>query len=158
MADMIKIRSTTDSTVSLYDSMMPFRKAWNKRGAIVPVEREKAIQLYYNSGLEKALRAGLLAIDDKEFLYEVGFYSSKEDEANTIELTPVLMEKCISAMPVWELEKTIAKLSRTQIAELAEFAVTNYAKLKMDRMDLLTKVSGKNILKAIELYKAAQED
>ena len=158
MADMIKIRSTTDSTVSLFDSMLPFRKAWNKRGAVVPVDREKAVQLYYNSGLENALRAGLLAIDDKEFLYEVGFYSSKEDEVNTIELTPALMEKCISAMPVWELEKTIAKLSRTQIAELAEFAITNYAKLKMDRMDLLTKVSGKNILKAIELYKASQED
>ena len=158
MADMIKIRSTTDSTVSLYDSMMPFRKAWNKRGAIVPVEREKAAQLYYNSGLEKALRAGILAIDDKDFLYEVGFYASKEDEANHIELTPAMMEKCISVMPVWELEKTITKLSATQVAELAEFAITNYAKLKMDRMDLLGKVSGKNILKAIELYKASQED
>ena len=73
MADMIKIRSTTDSTVSLFDSMLPFRKTWNRRGAVVPVEKEKAVQLYYNSGLEKALRVGLLAIDDKDFLYEVGF-------------------------------------------------------------------------------------
>ena len=158
MADMIKIRSATDATVSLFNSMLPIRKVWNKRGAIVPIEREKAIQLYYNSSLEKALRAGTLVIDDKEFLYEVGFYTSKEDEENVIELTPMLMEKCIGAMPVWELEKTIAKLSATQIAELAEFAITNYAKLKMDRMDLLSKVSGKNILKAIELYKASQED
>ena len=158
MADMIKIRSATDSTVSLFNSMIPIRKVWSKRGAIVPIEKDKAIQLYYNSSLERALRAGILVIDDKEFLYEVGFYSSKEDEANIIELTPVLMEKCISAMPVWELEKTVAKLSSNQVAELAEFAITNYAKLKMDRIDFLSKISGKNILKAIELYKASQED
>ena len=158
MADMIKIRSATDSTVSLFNSMIPIRKVWSKRGAIVPIEKDKAIQLYYNSSLERALRAGILVIDDKDFLYEVGFYSSKEDEANVIELTPVLMEKCISVMPVWELEKTVAKMSSNQVAELAEFAITNYAKLKMDRIDFLSKVSGKNILKAIELYKASQED
>ena len=158
MADMIKIRSATDATVSLYNSMLPIRKVWNKRGAIVPIEREKAIQLYYNSSLEKALRAGTLVIDDKDFLYEVGFYTSKEDEASVIELTPALMEKCISTMPVWELQKTLDSLSGNQIVELADYAITNFTKLKMDRIDLLSRVSGKNILKAIELHKAAQED
>ena len=158
MADMIKIRSATDATVSLYNSMLPIRKVWNKRGAIVPIEKEKAIQLYYNSSLEKALRAGTLVIDDKEFLYEVGFYTNKEDEANVIELTPALMDKCISTMPVWELEKTLGMLSGNQIVELADYAITNFSKLKMDRIDVLGRASGKNILKAIELYKAAQED
>ena len=158
MADMIKIRSATDATVSLYNSMLPIRKVWSKRGAIVPIEKDKAIQLYYNSSLENALRAGTLVIDDKDFLYEVGFYTSKEDEASVIELTPALMDKCISVMPLWELEKTLGMLSGNQIVELADYAITNFAKLKMDRIDMLGRVSGKNILKAIELHKAAQEE
>ena len=49
-------------------------------------------------------------------------------------------------------------LSGNQIVELADYAITNFSKLKMDRIDVLSRVSGKNILKAIELHKAAQED
>ena len=158
MADIIKIRSTTDATVSLYNSLIPIRKVWAKRGAVVPIEKDKAIQLYYNSSLENALRNGLLAIDDKEFLYEVGFLEAPDAKSPVIELTATLMESCISTMPLWELKQTLTKLSASQISELVEYAITNNTKLKMDRLDILGKVSGKNILKAIELYKASQED
>ena len=158
MADIIKIRSTTDATVSLYNSLIPIRKVWTKRGAMVPIERDKAVQLYYNSSLENALRNGLLAIDDKEFLYEVGFLEAPTASSPVVELTTTLMDRCISVMPLQELKQTLAKLSTSQISELVEYAITNNTKLKMDRIDLLGKVSGKNILKAIELFRASQED
>lgn len=158
MADMVKVRSMTDSTVSLYDPTIPINKVWTKRGAIVPIEREKLIQLYYSTELQAALNCGLLAIDDKNFLYEVGYISDPDEFINTIELTPALMKRCISAMPVAELKNTIKTLSKPQVAELAEYAITNHNDLRMDRIDLLSKASGKDILKAIELYKKAQED
>ena len=158
MADIIKIRSTTDATVSLYNSLIPIRKVWTKRGAMVPIERDKAVQLYYNSSLENALRNGLLAIDDKEFLYEVGFLEAPTASSPVVELTTTLMDRCISVMPLQELKQTLANLSTSQISELVEYAITNNTKLKMDRIDLLGKVSGKNILKAIELFRASQED
>lgn len=158
MADMVKVRSATDVTVSLFDPTIPLRKSWEKRGAIVPIEREKLIQAYYNSSLEACLRNGTLVIEDKEFLYEIGFISSIEENIPTFEMTKPVMDKVISIMPLWEVEKTLKCLSSAQIAELAEYAITNYTNLKMDRIELLTKYSGKNILKAIELYRAAQED
>lgn len=158
MADIIKIRSTTDATVSLYNSLIPIRKVWTKRGAVVPIERDKAVQLYYNSSLENALRNGLLAIDDKEFLYEIGFIEAPTASSPVMELTTTLMDRCISVMPLQELKQTLAKLSTSQVSELVEYAITNNTKLKMDRIDLLGKVSGKNILKAIELFRASQED
>ena len=157
MADMVKVRSTTDMTVSLFDPTIPLRKVWEKRGAIVPIEREKLIQAFYSSNLENSLRAGLLAIDDKEFLYEVGMLVDKNENIDVIELTSVFMDKCIGIMPLWELKQTLGKLSKYQIEELVEYAITNHNKLKMDRIELLGKVSGKNILKAIELYRASQE-
>jgi hypothetical protein len=48
-------------------------------------------------------------------------------------------------------------MSKHQIEELVEYAIQNSKELRMDRIDLLGKVSGKNILKAIELLKADQE-
>lgn len=158
MADMVKVRSATDVTVSLFDPTIPLRKTWEKRGAIIPIEREKLIQAYYNSSLDACLRNGTLVIDDKQFLYEIGFISDMQDVVPTFEMTKPLMEKFISTMPLWEVEKTLKSLSGAQIAELAEYAITNYMNLKMDRIELLTKYSGKNILKAIELYRASQED
>ena len=157
MVDMVKVRSTTDMTVSLFDPNIPLRKTWEKRGSIVPIEREKLIQAFYSSNLEKALKAGLLAIDDKEFLYEVGMLAEKTDSINVIELTSAFMDKCIGVMPLWELTQILGKLSKYQVEELVEYAVANNGKLKMDRIELLGKASGKNILKAIELYRASQE-
>ena len=155
MADMVKVRSATDVTVSLFDPTIPLRKIWEKRGAIIPIERDKLIQAYYNSSLEDCLRNGTLVIDDKAFLYEVGFIADMGDAIPVFELTNTVMEKFISTMPLWEVEKTLKQLSGQQISELAEYSISNHKNLRMDRIDLLTKYSGKNILKAIELYRAS---
>ena len=157
MADMIRIKSLSDSMISIYDPTIPINKLLEKRGAIVVVEKEKLIQLFFNSGLETLLRSGMISIEDNNFLYEVGFLTDPKEKVNAIELTPALMKRCISAMPLHELKIYLAKFSSFQLEELAEFAVANHNDLKMDRIDLLTKFSGKNILKAIELHKQDQE-
>ena len=157
MADMIKIRSTTDTTVSLYDPTIPVRKTFEKKGAVAIIEKDKLIQMYFNSDLEAAMRAGLLIIEDKDFLYEVGYITEKEQENNQLELTVGFMKRCIGAMPLTELTMNIKKMSRHQIQELVEYAIQNNTELRMDRIELLNKVSGKDILKAVELLKADQE-
>jgi hypothetical protein len=158
MADMVKVRSATDVTVSLFDPTIPLRKTWEKRGAIIPIEREKLIQAFYNSSLEDCLRNGTLVIEDKSFLYEVGMIADEKAPLPSFEMTTALMNKLISTSPLWEVEKTLKQLSAAQITELAEYAITNHNNLKMDRINVLTKYSGKNILKAIELYRSSQED
>lgn len=154
MADMVKIRSTTDNTISLFDPTIPVRKTFEKRGAVVTIERDKLVQLYFNSSLENALRNGSLVIDDKDFLYDVGYITSKEEEIQQLEINPAFMKRCISVMPLAELSAALKKMNVSQIHALADFAVLNNADLRMDRIDLLSKASGKNILKAIELRKA----
>ena len=156
MANMIKVRSASDFTLVINAPEIPLVKTWNKRGAVYPIDKDVLIQAYYSSSLEELVRKGLLIIEDKQFLVEVGL--DEEDTVMAIELTNALKEKCISVMPVWELEKTLSQLSEYQISELAEYAIQNHEKMKMDRIELLNKASHKNILKAIELYKAAQED
>lgn len=157
MANMIKVRSASDFTLVINAPEIPLVKTWNRRGAIYPIDREALIQAYYSTSLESLVKKGMLVIEDKDFLIEVGLIEGKNEEV-AVELTHTLMDKCISTMPVWELEQTLKKMSEYQISELAEYAITNHTKMKMDRIELLGKASHKNILKAIELYKASQED
>lgn len=157
MADMVRVRSLTDITVSLYEPSIPINKTFEKRGAIIPFEKDKLIQLFYNSHLEEYIRAGILAIDDKDFLYEVGFLTSPEETIQIIELTPNFLKRCISVMPVHELKNAIEQMSSIQRLELAQYAIEHYNELMMDRIDIIGNASGKNILKAIEQYKADQE-
>jgi hypothetical protein len=157
MADMIKVRSASDSTVVVSSPSTMMNKTWNKRNSFHLIPKDILMQTYYNSCLEKLVRKGILVIEDKQFLMEVGLIEN-ENTPVVFELSETMMHKCISMMPLWELEQTIEKLSEHQINDLATYAVQHYAELKMDRIELLGKASHKNILKAIELYKAAQED
>lgn len=156
MADMIKVRSASDATVVVSSPSTMMNKTWNKRNSFHLIPRDTLLQTYYNSCLERLVTKGILVIEDKEFLREVGLL--EEETPIVMELTEAVMKKAISAMPIWELEQTLGKLSNHQISDLANYAVQHYAELKMDRIEILGKASGKNILKAIELYKASQED
>lgn len=157
MADMIKVRSASDATVVINSPETMLVKTWNKRNSFHLIARDVLLQSFYNSSLEYLVTKGLLVIEDKAFLMEVGLMENEQVPV-VFELTEAIMKKCISVMPLWELEQTLRKLSSHQISDLADYAIQHYAELKMDRIELLGKASGKNILKAIELYRAAQED
>ena len=157
MADMIKVRSASDSTVVVSSPSTMMNKTWNKRNSFHLIPRDTLMQTYYNSCLEKLVRKGILVIEDKAFLIEVGLI--EDEQTHTVfELTETMMQKCISTMPLWELEQTLGKLSEHQINDLAAYAIQHGTELKMDRIEMLGKASHKNILKAIELHKASQED
>lgn len=158
MTDMIKVRSACDATVVINSPATMMVKTWNKRGAFHLVARDVLLQTFYNSSLERLVKKGLLVIEDRDFLKEVGFLVDEEETPVLFELTEAIMQKCLGAMPMWELEQTLKKLSEQQAIDLAEYAIRHHTDLKMDRVELLSKASGRNILKAIELYKAAQED
>ena len=157
MADMIKVKSASDATIVINSPETMMVKSWAKRGSFQFVARDILLQSYYNSSLEYLVTKGLLIIEDKDFLREVGLLVD-EEEPTVVELTESLMKKCLGAMPLWELEQTLQKLSHHQIADLVTYAIAHHTELKMDRIEILGKASGKNILKAIELYKASQED
>ena len=156
MADMIKVRSASDATVVVSSPSTMVNKTWPKRNSFHFIPREALLQTFYNSCLERLVTKGLLIIEDDDFLREVGLI--EEEKKLVFELTEEIMKKCISVMPLWELEKTLEKLSDHQIDDLTTYAISHYDSLKMDRIDLLNKASRKNILKAIELHKASQED
>lgn len=152
----IFVRSASDYTVVVNVPHIPLQRVWQKKGAKYPFDRNTMIQAYYDPSVEALFKEGKLVTDDEKFLVEVGL--KEEGEPNpVIELTDTLKTRLIKAMPVVEVENELKKLTRSQIEELVDYAILHYQDLAMDRVDLFTRVSGKNVMEAIRNYKLSQE-
>lgn len=152
----VMVRSASDWTLVVDIPHLNLHRVWTKRGQKYPIDRTALLQAYYSPAVEALFREGSLITDDIEFLREVGLLG-EDNKSVVYELTDAMKLRVIKNMPLAEVKKELAKMSQSQIDEVADFAVTHYNDLVMDRIDLLSKASGKNILKSIENYKAAQE-
>lgn len=153
----IFVRSASDSTIVVNVPHIPLQRVWNKKGTKYPFDRKTLLEAYYDPSVEALFREGRLVTDDKQFLIEVGLLEEETGETVVIELTDTLKERLIRLMPLAEVKEEIKKLTQAQIDELVNYAILNYTKLAMDRIDLFTKISGINVMGAINNYKLSQE-
>ena len=153
---MIMVKSASDYTLVVNIPDIPLHRTWKKRGAQFPIDRNLLLQAYYDPSVEALFKEGMLTTNDVEFLKEVGLIEEDGTEVVMV-LTEQLMNRLIKVMPVAEVATTIKKLSRTQLEELAEYAIEHYTDLAMDRIDLLSKATGKNIMNAITHYRKGLE-
>ena len=154
--NIIMVRSASDWTVVVDIPYLNLHRVWNKRGQKYPIERSVLLQAYYDNAVENLFKEGLLVVDDKEFLREVGLLD-EEDNTVLYELTDNMKNRIIKLMPISEVKKELAKMSASQLEELGDYAILHYQDLAMDRVDILTKATGKNILVAIKNYKDSME-
>ena len=158
MDNTVYVRSASDWTLVMDVPHLTLHRVWNKRGQKYPIDRTTLIQAYYEPAVEALFLAGSLVAEDVEFLREVGLLDEETNKSVIYELTDNMKLRLIKNMPLVDVKKELAKMTQTQIEELADFAIMNYTDLMMDRIDLLSKASGKKIMEAIKNYKAAQED
>ena len=154
--NMVMVTSASDYTLVVNVPEIPLRKAWNKRGAKYPIERKLLVQAFYDPAVEALFREGMLTTNDTEFLKEVGLME-EDGTTEVVVLTEALLHRMVKLMPLADVKQELAKLSHTQLEELADYAIEHYTDLQMDRIDLFSKATGKNIMKAIDHYRKAQE-
>ena len=154
--NMIMVRSESSFTIVVNIPDLPLHRTWKKRGAQYPIDRKQLIQAFYDPSVEYLFKNGLLTTNDTEFLKEVGLMED-DGTPNVTLLSEAFMIRLIKAMPVQQVRTELAKLSHDQLEELADYAIEHYTELALDRVDLLSKASGKNIMKAIEHYRKGQE-
>lgn len=157
---MIFVTSASDNTLVINVPSIPVHRVWKKRGNKFPIYRLDLVQAFYDPSVEFLFKEGLLYTDDKEFMLEVGLLENT-DSADSVESQPIVkpltinqMNRIIKLMPLSEVKKELEKLTRSQIEEVADYAIANYKDLSLDRVDILAKASGKNIMKAIEHLRA----
>ena len=155
--NMVFVKSESEKTLVINIPDIPLHRTWSKRGQKFPFDRVQLEQIYYDPSVEFLFKSGMLVTDDKQFLKDVGLID-EEEKSEVYVLTKTMLNRIISLMPVSEVTEELKKMSNSQLNEVAEYAIENYKTLNMDRVDLLTKATGKNILKAIEVYKSSAED
>jgi hypothetical protein len=153
---MIMVTSASDFTLVINVPEISLHKTWRKRGAKYPIDRKLLVQAYYDPSVESLFKSGMLTTNDITFLKEVGLME-EDGTTEVVVLTEAMLHRLVKAMPIAEVKKELIKLSRTQLEELADYAVEHYTDLQMDRIELFSKATGKNLMKAIEHYRKAQE-
>ena len=153
----VMVKSASDWTLVINIPHLNLSRTWSKRGQQYPIDRMALVQAYYDPSVEALFKAGSLVVNDVDFLREVGLLDETTKKSIVYELTDPMKLRLIKTMPLVEVKKELEKMTQTQIEELAEFAVMHYNDLMMDRIDLLSKASGRRIMEAIKNYKAAQE-
>jgi hypothetical protein len=158
MENLVMVKSASDWQVIVNVPHLMLNRTWMKRGQQHSIDRQTLVQAYYDPSVETLFREGKLICSDVEFLRAVGLLDEETQKSVVYELTDTMKTRLIKLMPLAEVKQELAKMSYAQIEELADYAIVNYQDLMMDRIDLLSKASGKNLMGAIKNYKAAQED
>lgn len=153
--ELITVTSNSDSTIVINLPELNMRRTWKKRGQQYVFNRNDLLMAYYDPSVEYLFKNGILSTKDKSFLVEVGMIS--DEEVELFELDEKLMKRMLRLMPLQEFKQTLVKMSHSQIDDFVEYAVEHYDELQMDRIDILSKVSRRDILKTIANYKAGLE-
>lgn len=154
--NMIVVESCVDRTLVVYTPTV--NKTWLKKGQKLYVDRDAMEQAYYEPSTEYLFRQGLLTTDDKTFLEDVGLMEAGTDTPIVVKLDENKLKRMIGPMPLSEFKTEVKKLTPAQIEELGDYAIEHYTDLKNDRVDMLSQLMGKDILKTISNIKAAKED
>ena len=152
----IKVRSESDQTIVINVPELGIHRTFRKRGQEYPFERNALYQAYYDPSVEYLFTHGMVTTDDVDFKINFGLMEEEKDVVYV--LTDAQKKRMIKLMPLAEVKRELAKMNDEQIEELVEYAITNYKDLNLDRIDVFSKVSGKDMMKCIDNYKKSLED
>ena len=154
--ELVVVKSASNYTIVMNVPELMLHRVWNKKGAFYPIDRKVLYQAYYDPSVEALFKEGMLVTDDEEFLKSVGLME-EDGTTELVTITDAYLTRLIKTMPVNEVKQELKKLSKTQLEELADYAVEHYKDLSMDRIDIFSKATNKNIMNAIDHLRKAQE-
>ena len=133
-------------------------KVWPKKGTKLPVEKEVLREAIYEPGVEYMFKQGLLYIDDMDFKIELGLEEEgTKAPTNVIPMDEKYMSRVLKLMPIAEMKKAIGGMNDNQKRELIDFA-SEQNDISFDRMDVIKKLTGIDVVKVIELKRSKGEE
>lgn len=157
MNDKVIVTSMVNGRVGLVLPHMHINKVWPKKGTKLSVEKDILRESIYEPGVEYMFKQGLLYIEDMDFKIELGLES--EGTKAPTEVIPVdekYLNRVLKLMPVVEMKKAIEKMNDNQIRELVDYAAEQND-IQFDRMDVLKKMTGIDIVEVIRLKRSKEE-
>lgn len=147
----IMVKSHSNATVVYHLPDLGFTRTFEKKGAVKPIPFDILAQGMYNDGAEAMFKLGILTIEDQEARIELGF------EEAVFMIDDNQKKRLLTIAPLHDLKETCKKMNEQQILDLVYFAIENEIG-NFDKAAFLKEITNIDIIKAIELNKAAKED
>ena len=158
MNERVMVTSMVSGRIGLVLPRLHINKVWPKKGTNLPVEKEVLREAIYEPGVEYMFKQGLLYIDDMDFKIELGLEEEgTKAPTNVIPMDEKYMSRVLKLMPIAEMKKAIGGMNDNQKRELIDFA-SEQNDISFDRMDVIKKLTGIDVVKVIELKRSKGEE
>ena len=158
MNERVNVTSMVSGRIGLVIPRMHVNKVWPKKGTKLPVEKDVLREAIYEPGVEYMFKEGLLYIDDMDFKIELGLEEEGATKPeNIIPIDEKYLIRVLKNMPIAEMKMAVAKMNDNQKRELVDFA-SEQNDISFDRMDVIKKLTGIDVVKVIELKRAKKEE
>ena len=158
MNERVNVTSMVSGRIGLVLPRMHINKVWPKKGTKLPVEKDVLREAIYEPGVEYMFKEGLLYIDDMDFKIELGLEEEGTTKPeNIIPIDEKYLIRVLKNMPIAEMKMAVAKMNDNQKRELVDFA-SEQNDISFDRMDVIKKLTGIDVVKIIELKRAKKEE
>ena len=158
MNERVMVTSMVSGRIGLVLPRLHINKVWPKKNTKLPVEKEVLREAIYEPGVEYMFKQGLLYIDDMDFKIELGLEEEgTKAPTNVIPMDEKYMNRILKLMPIAEMKKAISAMNDNQKRELIDFA-SEQNDISFDRMDVIKKLTGIDVVKVIELKRSKEEE
>ena len=153
----VKITSTVNHAVGVYNQELHFNRTWQNAGITIPVEFETLQELMFDEGFKYMIDTGMLYIEDMKVKQELGIEPEGVTEpVNVIALTDKERRNYMIALPIDEFKEKIKALSYEQVKLLADYAIKNRL-ADFEKCKVIKEACGRDIIKSIQLNDSLKE-
>ena len=153
MSDKVKVISQYNGRCGIDNSDLRISRRWPARGSYVTMDREVLEELMYDPAFKNMIDEGYLYIEDLELKKELGIEPEEATTPTIINLTDKELDRYWKIMPLSQFKVEAKQLTRVQLDSLADYAIKHGDDGSIQKANYLTQISGRNILKGIELQK-----
>ena len=158
MNEKVMVTSMVSGRIGLVIPRMYVNKVFPKKGTKLPIEKDVLREAIYEPGVEYMFKEGLLYIEDMDFKIELGLEAEgTKAPTNVIPMDEKYMSRVLKLMPIAEMKKAISGMNDNQKRELVDFA-SEQNDISFDRMDVIKKLTGIDVVKVIEFKRAKKEE
>ena len=111
----------------------------------------------YDPSFKNMIEDGTLYIEDFEFKKELGIEPEDATEPTIIYLDEKQLDRFWRVIPIAQFKIEVKNLKKAQIDSLIDYAIEHGNEGSIPKANFLTEISGRNVLKGIELRKSIQE-
>ena len=157
-ASKVKVVSMVKHRVSVIVPEIRFNRTWPSAGSSVTIDRDVLEDLMYDVGFSNMLKMGMLYIEDMQVKKDLDLEPQDATEpVNIIVLNDKEKKKYLTELSLVGFKDKVKKLSRTQLEELANYAIDNRL-VDIDKCKVLKEACGRDVINAIRLNELNKEE